>query len=114
MDKDEMIKAEMRKYKKLFRNIDKDKQQIAEKLYKQAAFMTVTLDDLQEKINHEGAVLVVKNGNGIEAMSEHPAQKSYNVMIRNYSVVMGRLVDMLPDGEKEADELLEFIGRGKK
>lgn len=109
-----MIKKELTKYKKLFRDIDEDRRQLVEKLYNQAAFMYATLAELQDIINRDGAVIKSTNGNGFETTMEHPAQKSYNTMIRNYTGVMSRLMDLLPEGDAEADELLEFIGRGKK
>ena len=47
-------------------------------------------------------------------MSEHPAQKSYNTMINRYTALMAKLIDMLPEESKANDELLNFIGGGKR
>lgn len=113
MNKDKIIKFELKKYKEIFANIEEDKKPFAEKLYIQAAFMSATLQELQKIINTEGAVISSTNGNGFETIGEHPAQKSYNTMIRNYNGTIKHLLDLLPDGQKDNDELLEFIS-GKR
>lgn len=112
-EKDKLIKKEMSKYKKIFKDIEEDKKPFAEKLYSRAAFMAVTLDELQEKVNREGAVIECKNGNGFVTKAEHPAQKSFNTMIKNYNATIKSLIDLVPNDTKEGDELLDFIG-GKK
>lgn len=113
-EKDKLIKKEMSKYKKIFKNISEDKKPFAEKLYSRAAFMAITLDELQEEVKRDGAVIETTNGNGFKVKAEHPAQKSYNTMIKNYNATIKSLIDMLPDGEKvKGDELLDFIS-GKR
>lgn len=99
------------RYKKIFKNIDEDKKPFAQKWYCEAAFMKITLQDLQEKINTDGAVIESFNGNGILIKTEHPAQKSYNTMIRNYNATVKHLIDLLPSETAKSDELTEFIGK---
>lgn len=110
IDKDKIIRSEISKFKKLFADIPVDKKVFAERLYKQAAFMLATLQELQETVNEKGAVIEGVNGNGFKVVSENPAQKSYNIMIKNYNATVKVLIEMLPEGEKEADELMDFIG----
>lgn len=114
LDKDGLIKSKIKKYRALFKHLEKDKKILAEKLYKQAAFMEVTLDNLQQTINEEGPVIESINGNGFTTTQEHPAQKSYNTMIRNYNTVIKTLSDMLPEDTEEKDELTEFLLSGRK
>lgn len=108
-DKDKLIKRDLSKYKKIFTGADENKKLFAEKLYTQAAFMNATLCELAETIKKEGAVITAVNGNGFETTSEHPAQKSYNAMIKNYNAAIKSLIDLLPDGRAGADELMEFL-----
>lgn len=114
LEKDELIKQKLKKYKSIFKQVPKDKKIFVEKLYSQAAFMEVTLNELQETINIEGAIITSTNGNGFEVTQEHPAQVSYNKMIRNYTVTIKALVDMLPEDKEEKDDLTEFLLSGKK
>lgn len=110
IDKDKIIRTETSKFKKLFSGIPEDKKMFAERLYKQAAFMLATLQELQETVNEKGAVIEGVNGNGFKVVSENPAQKSYNIMIKNYNATVKLLIEMLPEGEKGTDELMDFIG----
>lgn len=113
MEKDKLIKSALRKYKKLFKDIDEDKNEFAIKLYQQAAFMEATLAELQETINAEGAVVTAVNGNGFEVTSEHPAQVSYNKMIKNYNATIKALADILPEKQKD-DALLQYLRSNKR
>lgn len=110
IDKDKLIKKEMQKLNKFFKNIPKEKQQIIEGLKQQAAFMYATLMELQEIMNNEGAVELFEQGKQ-RLLREHPAAKIYNAMIKNYSSAIKQLLDILPKEEtKQAeDELLSFI-----
>ena len=112
IERDKKIKANISKYKKIFKNIDNDKKVFIEKLYVEAAFMEVTLSDLQEQIKKAGAVFVAKNGNGFDITQEHPAQGSYNRMIKNYNTIMKTLIEYIPE-EQDTDELLQFLNKGK-
>lgn len=103
----------MKKFKRIYKNLDRNRKEIAEKLCKKAAFMNVTLDDMQDQIVEEGYIRTGINGNGFEVTMEHPVLKSYNTMVKNYNTVIKQMIDLMPDGASEADELLEFV-RGDK
>lgn len=118
MEKQERINKELQILKKIFKDIPEDKKRLAANLIQNAAFMTITLQDLQEQINNEGAILTSINGNGFEVTSEHPAQKSYNTMINRYSSVIKQLNELLPDSKtdtvmKAGEALAAFVAKGK-
>ena len=83
---------------------------LAKKLYKRICFMDKTLNELEKQVKEEGAIIMAVNGNGFDVMTEHPAQKSYNTMIGRYNAMVKSLVDMIPSGKADKDELLDFIG----
>lgn len=95
--------------KDIYSSLDKDKMVFAEKLIDQLLFMQATLTELQGKIKDEGAVIESTNGNGFTTYNEHPAQKSYNTMIKNYNSTIKQLLDLIPE-KASSDELLDFIG----
>jgi hypothetical protein len=111
LTKDEQITEELKRLEKIFAGIDSHKKQVNKKLIANAAFMAVTLQELQERINLDGAVMNYVNGNGIESLQEHPAQKSYNTMINRYTAIMKQLTDLLDtkDQKSDHDTLMEFI-----
>lgn len=84
--------------------------ELAKKLYKRICFMDKTLNDLEKQVREEGAIITTVNGNGFDVMTEHPAQKSYNTMIGRYNAMVKSLVDMIPSGETDSDELMSFLG----
>lgn len=108
---DGRIKAEELRLNRIFKNIDPAKKSVNQQLISNAAFMAITLQDLQRQVNREGAVITLVNGNGFETTMEHPAQKSYNTMINRYTAVIKQLTDLVnKDQPKEpVDKLLEFL-----
>ena len=119
MDKQEQISKEMQKLNKPFVEVGKDRKTLADKLVREVAFMTVTIQELQETINRDGPITYGTNGNGFEVRQEHPAQKSYNTMIKKYLAAMKQLNELLPDiktegGEKAGEAVKDFIRAGKK
>lgn len=109
IEKDKVTKGKISKLKKIFKEIDSNKKLFADKLISQLIFMENTLDELQETIKDEGAVMTGINGNGFKVVKEHPAQKSYNVMIKNYNATMSNLINLIPKDDIEDDEAMQFI-----
>ena len=110
IEKEKRIKAEIKKFKKMFGNIPKDMIPLSDKLIEQCAFMCVAMDELQETLNNEGTTIVTPTG----LTKDHPAVKSYNMFVKSYNQVTKQLLDMLPSQDQEdKDELLEFINARK-
>ena len=109
MDKDKIIKTEMARYRKIYKDTDPNKKLFVEKLYTEAAYMYATLKELRDKVNKDGAVIKAINGNGFETTTEHPAQKSYNTTIKNYSMIIKQLDEMVPKKKatNKLDELMK-------
>lgn len=118
LTKEERIKKELSKLNKIFKNIIKDKKDLCAGLISNAAYMYVTLEDLQVIVNLEGAITTGVNGNGFETTSEHPAQKCYNATLEKYVKTIKALTDLLPDNKageekKAGEELAKFVAKGK-
>lgn len=113
MEKDSKIKKELNKLKKVFRDLSNENKQLCEGLMQNAAFMHVTLLELQEDIKKNGAMIACSSGNGFETIKDNPAQKAYTTMISRYSVVIKQLTDLLPDKAETTagEEIMAFINR---
>lgn len=109
-DKEKRIKKEKTRLKRIFKELTGDKKKLAEGLISQAAFMLVTLEELQEIMNTDGPVELFEQGTQ-RMLREHPAAKTYNTMVRNYVAVCKAMFGLLPEEQKAAaaDELMEFI-----
>ena len=115
IDKEKLRKKELSKLNRIFKNLPAEKQKLAEGLKSQAAFMVATLAELQEIMNRDGPVELFEQGSQ-RLLREHPAAKTYNTMVRNYTAVCKALFDLLPDEERKdaADELMEFVKGARK
>ncbi|MDD9149248.1 hypothetical protein OYT88_11855 [Sporolactobacillus sp. CQH2019] len=114
LSKDARIKKEFNRLKRIFKNLPKDRLTSVQSLMNNAAFMAVTLEDLQQAINENGVISEYKNGENQWGTKKSPEVDVYNTMIKNYSSVIKQLCDSLPDqgngknGDK-SDALMEFV-----
>lgn len=105
---DKRIEEEKKSLKQAFNTIPEEKQSIADKLIDRLAFMTITLQNLEEEIKSEGATYLMKNGSQ-EMIVENPAQKSYNTMINRFTATFDKLIGLLPK-DKEDTKIPEDNG----
>ena len=95
------IKAEIRRLTKIFANIDEDKRELCEQLVQNAAFMAVSLRELQEQIKIDGWVEDYQNGANQKGRKTGSAAVLYTKLINNYRQTIGDLCKLLPKGEQE-------------
>lgn len=93
--------------KEIVNEIPEEQQVFGEKLAAEIEWMAGTLTELKNIVDEQGAVITTTNGNGFEVMTENPAQKSYNTMIKNYAAAIKQLTGFLPE-TAEVPELDEF------
>ena len=79
-----------------FEDLAKNQQSIVLPLIQNAAFMRVTLDDLQEIIAEQGPVEQYQNGANQYGMKQSAALQSYNALVKNYAAVIKTLFGLLP------------------
>ena len=107
MEKEKEIQKELEKLKKLFANLPANQLKLCGGLLQNAAFMAVTLRELQTEVIQKGAVIECQSGNGFDTIKDNPAQKAYTTMVARYTQIISRLAAMLP-GEAETNPLDEF------
>jgi len=110
--KDLEIKKEIKKISILFKDLDKNVKKTVESLIQNAAFMAVTLRDLQSTLNENGMITEYQNGENQWGTKKSPEVEIYNAMVKNYITAMKSLNDFLPK-EKEvnvSDGFDEFVG----
>ena len=108
-EKGKLIKREILKLKRIFKNLQKDKLDTAMGLIGNAAFMYVTLQDLQKTITREGTISEYQNGANQWGTKKSPSVDIYNVMIKNYASVIKQLTELLPDPKPIDDGFDDFI-----
>lgn len=112
LTKDERVKKEMRRLKRIYKDMDPDVKKATQSLIENAAFMVVTLEDLQETINREGVISEYQNGANQWGTKKSPEVEIYNTMIKNHMSIIKQLTDLLPketEVVKEDDGFEDFI-----
>lgn len=96
LTKQEKIIEEIKRISAIFAKIDGKTKSAVKSLIGNAAFMAVTLQDLQDVINTKGVVEEYRNGATQFGVKKSSEVEVYNTMIKNYSSVMKQLTDLLP------------------
>ena len=120
--KEARIEDELKRISAFFEDLEDDKLAIVGPLLQNAAFMRVTLEDLQEIINSEGVVDEYKNGANQYGVKQSATLQSYNALVKNYVAVIKALAQFLPYKktvdpspwmlrQKSAEELEEELQR---
>lgn len=90
------IKEEFERLKRLCEGLSENKLAVALPLVEQAAFMRITLTDLQIEINEMGCVEEYQNGRNQSGFKVTAALQAYNSTVKNYAAVCERLDRILP------------------
>ena len=114
LEQDRRVKEEVERLKKIFKDLELDekKMKAAESLIENAAFMAVTLKDLQDAINENGVISEYKNGENQWGTKQSDEVKTYNQMIKNHSSLIKQLTNLLPEnkGPKGGDDkFIKFV-----
>ena len=109
--KETRIKKELERLVEIYQELPENKYKIVYPLLENAAFMKVTLEDLQKVINEEGCHDEYKNGNNQYGKKASADLQAYNSLIKNYNSISDRLERLLP-AEKKKSKLDEMIRDG--
>lgn len=82
-----------------------------EPLMRRAAFMRITLEDLELAINRDGPVSRYQNGENQWGTKKSPEVDIYNTMAKNYASVMKQLLSFISDDAEKPkiDEFDKFV-----
>ena len=92
----ERIKKEIKRLTNIFAKMDAKRKKSVSSLIENAAFMAITLQDLQDEINRSGVVSEYKNGENQYGTKKSPEVEIYNTMVKNYASIIKQLTDLLP------------------
>jgi hypothetical protein len=101
--KDDLVKREIERLTKLFKDIETNKRLTAKGLIEEASFMKATLAELKKSIDANGPIDEMPQGD-YSILREHPALKSYNTMVKNYTSIIDKLLGLLPKEVKVVEE----------
>lgn len=96
MDQDERIKAEYDRLAAIFMYLDENRRTVADGLIREAAYMSVAMDDLKETIRSEGMTERYQNGENQYGFKESAALRSYNNLTKTYKSIIDKLMGITP------------------
>ena len=100
--KDRRISAEYARMKELFSAMPANELDFCDPLLQNAAFMKVTLEDLQESINQNGVTDSYQNGANQSGMKASADLQAYNSLAKVYNALMDKLSAKLPKMIKQS------------
>jgi len=113
LDKKKRVATEKRRLNIIFKKLNDSTKKAVQSLIENAAFMAVTLQDLQEEINCKGVISEYQNGENQWGTKKSPEVEIYNTMIKNHASIIKQLADLLPNDESSGssgeDELMNFV-----
>lgn len=100
LEKTKRIKKEVARLKRLFKGIDENKKKLVFTTIDDVAFMTITMQDLREKIVRDGTTCEYKNGANQYGTKQSPDAQLYLQLSQKQTQAMKILVDCLPKTQK--------------
>lgn len=115
LSKDDRIKQEERRLKRIYKNIDKDKKAIIDGLIQRAAYMRVALEDWEKDIMDNGYIEMFTQSEKTDPYErERPVARLYNTMNKNYQSIIKQLTDLFPKQvAKEEDDGFDLFVQSK-
>ena len=96
LTKDQRISQEYARMKELFSAMPENELMFCDPLLQNAAFMKVTLEDLQKAINENGVTDSYQNGANQSGTKASADLQAYNSLAKVYNALMDKLSAKLP------------------
>lgn len=114
IDKETLISTEFDRLLNIFKDIPKDRNELCTNLMQNAAFMVISLQELQTDLRINGWIEEYQNGENQSGRKPSSASQVYNKLISNYNNIIKQLVGLLPDDKQESvkatvDPMMEFF-----
>lgn len=107
MEKLERIAKEKKRLLKIFKDLEPNKLQTCSALIARAAFITVSLEDLEEQLNLTGWVEPWQNGETQSGMKKAAAADVHISLTKNLNTIIKQLLELVPPAQKTS-KLLEM------
>lgn len=100
--KETRIKREKQRLLEIFHGLDKNKLETCYALIDRAAFLTVSLEDLEVELNERGWTETYTNGRNQEGIKKSAAAEAHISLTKNLNAIMKQLLDLVPPAQKES------------
>lgn len=101
--------ALLKEMKEIYSELSPNQKVICYSMLEEAAFLKVTLEELKLEISENGTVDEYQNGANQYGKKISANLQSYNSTLKNYFVLLEKIVKMFPIGGEKASGLLELM-----
>lgn len=96
------ISRERDRLLEIFHDLEPNKLKTCQALIDRAAFITISLEDLEEELNETGWVEVYQNGENQFGMKKAAAADVHISLTKNLNAIVKQLLDLVPPAQKES------------
>ena len=96
------IKREKDRIMEVFKDLEANKLKTCAALIDRAAFITVSLEDLEEQLNETGWVETYQNGENQSGMKKAAAADVHISLTKNLNAIVKQLLDLVPPAQKSS------------
>ena len=107
--KETRIKKETKRLMEVFKDLEPNKLKTVDALIARAAYITVSLQDLEEQLNREGWTEEYNNGRLQSGLKKSAAAEVHISLTKNLNAIMKQLLDLVPPA-KQSSRLEELMG----
>ena len=108
LKKETRIKRERERLNGIFQDLEENKLRTCDALLDRAAFITISLEDLEDGLNKTGWTEEYQNGEHQSGMKKSAAADVHISLTKNLNAIMKQLLELVPPSHKKSklDELM--------
>ena len=111
LSKDQKIKKEVARLKRALADLDRNKLAVVLPLINAAAFMAVSLAELERAVNENGYTVEYQNGENQFGTKQSDEVKTLLAMQKNLTAAIKTLADIAPASKPKKRRLQDLMGR---
>ena len=96
------IKKEKERLLDLFKDLDENKRQTCAALIDRAAFITISLEDLEAQLNDTGWIETYQNGENQYGLKKSAAADVHISLTKNLNAIVKQLLELVPPAQKQS------------
>lgn len=96
------IRREKERLLEIFKDLEPNKFSTCSALIDRAAFITVSLEDLEEQLNATGWVEAYQNGENQSGLKKAAAADVHISLTKNLNAIVKQLLELVPPAQKES------------
>ena len=96
------IDAEKARLQEVFKNLEPNKLKTCQALIDRAAFITISLEELEKQLNKTGWVEQYQNGENQSGMKKAAAADVHISLTKNLNAIVKQLLELVPPAQKES------------